>query len=343
MALNQRRGRQSKPEGTVRVGTIMAIPETLRRFGIPPEAVLSQLGLSLDLFSDSDNLIGNEARGRLLQLSAEMTACPHFAFLVGQKIGLHSLGLIGLLAKSSPDVASAINKLTNLFFLQSRGAIVDLESDAHVAVISYRSYDYKVAGMEQIGDGAVAGLFCFVRELCGPLWLPKEASFAHRKPQDTKPYRDFLQTRLRFNAEEYSLVFDAAWLRQPMPSADPNMLKVLQHETQRLTAEYHDDFPERVRQILRRSILAGHYKTGEIAVLFDMHPRTLDRHLRRFEINFEEILRQVRFEIARQLLEDTELSVGAIALSLGYSRASTFIRAFRQWSGKTPGKWRTRL
>lgn len=343
MAVSQRRGRPRKTENTVRVGGIMALPELLGRFGIQPEAVLSTLGLAPDLFDDPDNLIGTQARGRLVELSAEMTDCPHFGFLVGQKIGLHSLGLIGLLAKSSPDVESAIRKLTALFFLQARGAAVDLEFDANVAVLSYRSYEYNVAGLDQIGDGAVAGMFNFLRELCGPLWLPKETSFAHRKPQDTKPYREFLQTRLRFNAEQYALIFDADWLREPVPSADPNMLKVLQHETRRLTAEYHDDFPQQVRQILRRSILAGHCKAAEIAVLFDMHPRTLDRHLRRFDTNFEEILKQVRFEIARQLLKDTELSVGAISLALGYSRASTFVRAFRQWSGITPGKWRTRL
>ena len=342
MAVSRRRGRRRKPEGTVRVGTIMALPGMLGRFGIQPEAVLSQLGLPPELFDDPDNLLGNEARGRLIELSAEMTDCPHFGFLLGQKVGLHSLGLIGLLAKSSPDVASVLRKLTNLFFLHARGAIVGLESDSKVAVLSYRSYEYNVTGTEQIGAGAVSAMFNFLREACGPSWLPIEAWFAQRQPQDPKPYKEFLRTRLRFNAEQYALVFDADWLRQPVPSADPNMLNVLRHETRRLTADYHDDLPEQVRQILSRSILAGHCKAGDIAVLFDMHPRTLDRHLKRFDINFEEILMQVRFEMARQLLKDTELNVGDIGIALGYSRASAFVRAFRQWSGTTPGNWRTR-
>ena len=342
MAMSSRKGRPHKAEATVRVAPIMALPEMLRRFGIQPEVVLSQLGLTPELFDDPDNLIGTGARGRLLELSADITDCPHFAFLLGQKIGLHSLGLIGLLAKASPDVASALQKLTSLLFLHVRGAIVDLESDTSVAVLSYRSYDYNIAGTEQIGDGAVAGLFNILREICGPSWLPVEAWFAHRQPQDPKPYKAFLRTRLRFDAEQYALVFEADWLRQPIPSADPNMLKVLQHETQRLTAAYQDDFPEQVRQILRRSILAGHCKASEIAVLIDMHPRTLDRHLRRSDINFGELLTQVRFEMARQLLKDTQLSVSDIAMALGYSRASTFVRAFHRWSGTTPGIWRTR-
>jgi DNA topoisomerase-3 len=46
-------------------------------------------------------------------------------------------------------------------------------------------------------------------------------------------------------------------------------------------------------------------------------------------------------EIARQLLEDTEVPLGQIAAALGYSEASAFTRAFRRWSGQTPTAWRT--
>ena len=58
MAVSRHSGRLRNPEGTVRVGTIMALPMMLGRFGIQPEAVLSQLGLTPDLFDDPDNLIG---------------------------------------------------------------------------------------------------------------------------------------------------------------------------------------------------------------------------------------------------------------------------------------------
>jgi AraC-like DNA-binding protein len=47
-----------------------------------------------------------------------------------------------------------------------------------------------------------------------------------------------------------------------------------------------------------------------------------------------------RFEISRQMLENTALQVSHIAASLGYARPSVFTRAFRHWSSTTPAAWR---
>ena len=63
MAVSRHSGRRRNPEAAVRVGTIMALPGMLGRFGIQPEAVLSQLGLPPDLFDDPDNLIGFAPEG----------------------------------------------------------------------------------------------------------------------------------------------------------------------------------------------------------------------------------------------------------------------------------------
>jgi AraC-like DNA-binding protein len=49
---------------------------------------------------------------------------------------------------------------------------------------------------------------------------------------------------------------------------------------------------------------------------------------------------EVRFEVARHLLETTDLSVVHIAGALSYADASAFTRAFRRWSRTTPAQWR---
>jgi AraC-like DNA-binding protein len=57
-------------------------------------------------------------------------------------------------------------------------------------------------------------------------------------------------------------------------------------------------------------------------------------------MGFKALANEIRFEIARQLLEDTEVPLGQIGAALGYSEASAFTRAFRRWSGQTPTSWR---
>ena len=47
-----------------------------------------------------------------------------------------------------------------------------------------------------------------------------------------------------------------------------------------------------------------------------------------------------RFEIARQMLENTDADIQRIAVMLEYADASAFARAFRRWSGTTPSRWR---
>jgi AraC-like DNA-binding protein len=80
-----------------------------------------------------------------------------------------------------------------------------------------------------------------------------------------------------------------------------------------------------------------------VAQLFALPRRTLNRRLEEQGYTFQGLVNEVRYEIARQLLEDTRMSMGQIAAALDYGDASAFTRAFRRWSGQTPTAWRARL
>jgi len=49
---------------------------------------------------------------------------------------------------------------------------------------------------------------------------------------------------------------------------------------------------------------------------------------------------KARLERAREMLGESELSIAAIADSIGFTSQSHFTRAFRQFSGQTPSGWR---
>jgi AraC-like DNA-binding protein len=67
-----------------------------------------------------------------------------------------------------------------------------------------------------------------------------------------------------------------------------------------------------------------------------MHRRTLNRRLRAEGTTFQQLLDEVRFEAACQLLDTASTPITEIAVSLGYAETSAFSRAFRRWSGSTP-------
>jgi AraC-like DNA-binding protein len=296
--------------------------------------------MDLAIFSDPDNLISFAARGRLIRICVEATGCPHFGLLVGQRGGLHSLGLVGLLAKNSVDVATALHNLIGFFAAHSRGSVTRLEVDGDVAQLSFSVIQPDIEAVDQACDAAVAIFFNIMRALCGPDWRPIEARFDHRRPEDVRPFRRFFGAPVQFDAERSALVFSADWLQSRLPGSDPELVRLLQRQLDALQSEHADDFPELVRRVLATALLTGHASAEQVAALFAMHSRTMNRRLQAFGVSFQELVDEGRFAIARRMLEHGSLEVSEIAAVLDYADASAFTRAFRRWSGTTPAAWR---
>jgi AraC-like DNA-binding protein len=322
------------------VGASLAIPAVLRSLGADPAKVLAEAGVDFELFDDPNNMMSFAVRSHLLAHCAARMDCPHFGLLAGQQNGLHSLGLVGLLVKSTPDARTALRSLVRYTHLHVTGAAFDLAVDSGTASLSYGIYVPYVAGHDQTGDGAMAAFFNVMRELCGPEWRPLEVRFAHRRPSDVRPYRRFFRVPLYFDAEQYALHFSANWLNCRLPKTDPELRRLLRSQIETLDAHHGDDFPDKVRRVLRAALITGHAGADEIAKLFSMHSRSLNRHLNAFDTSFQQLLDEIRFEIARQMLEDSSMEVGQIAGLLDYAAPRTFTRAFSRWSGTTPSQWR---
>ena len=325
---------------TLRIGTSLAVPEVLRSLGSDPIEVLSELGIDIKLFDNPNNRFTYLERGRLFEHCANRTTCPHFGLLIGQKTGLSSFGLVGLLTEHSPDVGSALHSLMRYMHLHVRGAVTTLSMDSDLAVLEYKIYQPRALGNDQVGDGAVAVAFNILRGLCGSNWVPVEVRFAHNKPKNVTPFRQFFQVPLRFDTEQYAVVFSATWLNRRLSNTNPELLGLLQREIDKLELRQSDNIQERVRTVLRTTLVTGHHSADQIAELFSMSRRTLNRHLNALGTTYQELVDETRFEIAQQLLEDSAMEVIEIADLLGYSNASAFTRAFRRWSSTTPARWR---
>ena len=224
--------------------------------------------------------------------------------------------------------------------LHVRGAVATLAVDGDMVTLGYEIYQPHVEATDQIGDAAVAVAFNIMRALCGPDWKPVQVRFAHRKPKDVGPFQRFFRAPLVFDAAANAVVFSADWLNCRLPEIDPELRRLLQKHIDVLEVRHGDDFPEQVRSVLRTALVTGHGGVGQVAEVFSMHRRTLCRRLNGFGTSFQTLADECRFEIARQMLEDSAMSVSEIAALLDYADASAFTRAFRRWGGTTPAEWR---
>jgi len=336
---NRTRKRQPRP-ATLRVGGAAEILAVLQDFGVDPDGVLTAAGIDPGLFANPDNLITYAARDRLFRQCVSRTGRQYFGLLVGQRMNLKALGLVGLLMRTSPNAGRALVSLVNLLHLHSQGAVMALRVNEDVAMLTYDAFEPGLEATAQTGAGAVAMMLNAMRTLCGPDFRPTEASFGHRRPADIEPLRKFFKVPLYFDAEHYALVFSRDWLDVRPPGADDELQQLLQKQVDVLESRCSLAFPDQVRQVLRSALITGYFSESEIAALFSMHSHTFRRRLDASATSFHELVDECRFEMAREMLLNTSLSVSEVSTSLGYSRASSFIRAFRRWSGVTPGQWR---
>jgi AraC-like DNA-binding protein len=327
-------------DGSVRVGPLRAIPHLLQEMGVDPADVASQVGIDLSHFDDPENTIPFAVAGPLLQECVVRTACPHFGLLVGARARTASLGVLGLLMQHSPAVGTALRNLVLYLQVQDRGAIPTLTIHDELALLGYAVFQRGVVATEQIHDLAIAVGCNILRDLCGGNLRLREVLLRRAQPADLEPYRRFFRAPLRFNSDQTALVFPATWLERPVCAANTQLYRILETEVEALMEQLHVDFASRARRVLHGLVITGSCSVEQAAFLFGMHRRTLNRRLAAQGTSFKDLLQDVRFEIAQQLLRDTHISVVAISEALGYTAAGAFTRAFRRWSGQAPADWR---
>ena len=92
--------------------------------------------------------------------------------------------------------------------------------------------------------------------------------------------------------------------------------------------------------VLKRKLASGRPDLPEVAQELGMSERTLQRRVTDEGKNFRELLIEARQELGRRLLADPSAEINEVAYLLGFQDTSSFHRAFRDWEGVTPNRWR---
>jgi AraC-like DNA-binding protein len=239
-------------------------------------------------------------------------------------------------AETVDDALQALDR----HFRQNRSAVIQLDVDRDLAVLSYLPYEPSTGSAAQHSEGVLATIVNALRALCGSEWNPSELLLARAAPADLEPYRRFFRAPIRFDQEAAALVFSAHWLNRRIPGADPAIRRRVEKRVLELAAASPSSLTDDLRRLLRVESMRTRCNADEAARLLSIHRRTLNRRLRTEGTCFKVLADEIRFEIARQLLIDTHMTLAEIAAVLDFSEPAAFTRAFRSWSGLPPSGWR---
>mgnify|MGYP003402765962 FL=1 len=190
-------------------------------------------------------------------------------------------------------------------------------------------------------------LLCWYRFAC---WLINrrillsETTFDYATPAHVAEYHQLYPCPHHFGHTETSLVFDARLLSLPI-TRSRDELKALIRELPLgffIKPVFQGSFGHRVRSRLLQGEGGELPALDAVAADFFMTGRTLRRKLLDEGTSFQEIKDGLRRDQAMTLLRQTALSIQIVAQQVGFREATVFIKAFRLWTGMTPGDYRAR-
>jgi AraC-like DNA-binding protein len=326
-----------------RVGALRELAAVLRSLGFEPDPIVGRDGLDPRLLDDGDNAFPASAVGGLLAWCVERTGCRHVGLLTGARARTSCFGVVGLLMQHLPTVSEALLCLIEHGHLYNPAAASTLDVRDGTAMLRYGFSPADRENGRQTVDLALASGFRIMQALCGPDWAPREVLLSHASLGDEAAYRRIFGVPVRFDEEGTALVFEARVLSHPIAGADPGFRHILEVQVRALERLHDEALSSQLRRSLRILLLRKGCSAGRTAQLFAMHRRTMSRRLKAEGHSFQHLVDEVRYDIARHLLSNANLSLAEVAVALGYSEASAFTRAFRRWSGINPKAWRLGL
>lgn len=168
------------------------------------------------------------------------------------------------------------------------------------------------------------------------------AEFAYAPPAHADEYRMLFHCPLTFNASRNAIAFPARYLDWPVTQTPRTLKRFLRNAPGNLLVIPDNDnsVTAQVRACLGRDFSQELPDFEEVAVRLKITPQTLRRRLREEGTSYQEIKDNIRRDAAIGYLSRPQLSIMDIAQLMGFSEPSTFHRAFKKWTGLTPGAYR---
>lgn len=313
--------------------------------GHTTESLLRGAQLAADDLRTGDKLISVEQECVILRNAQRLTQARHLGLELGHRCRLAAYGLFGFTLLSSRDLRSALELFFEYPLPLGTGYELRLVQEKGVAWLNIdATFDIE----DELRWLAIEFSLTAVQSVMADLLyqpLPLAAiNIGFACEPERAPYLPYFSCPVRFDVSRpTSLSFDATWLDQPLPCANPTAHNEMKAHC--LVLKSHLESPRDFLASVKSAICAGFNTTpslSNVATSMACSSKTLQRHLRAAGTSFNQLLCETRYQRAQELLL-RQVPVARIADTLGFSEPAAFRRAFQRWSGCTPSQYRSQV
>ena len=314
--------------------------------GLPVDALtqrslLHQSAISPALFEQQAGRMTQEQFARLFRGVAQHLD-DEMPGLYARPLRCGTLKVLSILLLDAPTLEVALKRWVQFNHVLDDGAafIVECGKDQVCVRIDARPCGGRSARLAQeLHLKLVHGLCSW---LIGSRIALTHVDFSFAKPDDAAEYLMIYPGPVRYGQAVTAMCFDLKYLRQPVRARSKIELRDFLQRAPLDWLFVPVGQASAVRRV--RDWLQAHLNQDmgivDVAAGLGQSARTLVRHLQSEGAQFQSIKDNLRRDAAVARLARGKEPVFSIAADLGFSSVASFHRAFRKWTGGTPGDYR---
>lgn len=310
---------------------------------VQPQQLCKLAGIQLEeLKKTSGESLSAAQMNNLWTNAGQLTNDPLFGLHFGESVQIAALGMVGEIIKSSSTVGEAITHAAALSHLVTDIFRMEVIPPGKTFTIRY------IPPADTTPSFSFLQLMDFfmvftVHELDGLLLQkiqPKAVHFPY-VVSNIAEYERVLRCRPVKRMGEYALEFDKKYWDEPILSANYELQSLLLKKVQALPEQATDtqSLQARIYNYLLTNAYLGIISLEQMAANFNVSPRSLQRKLKEEGVKYQDIADAVRKSLAMHYMASGNYPLKEVSYMLGYNELSAFTRAFKRWTGDTPGSY----
>lgn len=334
---------------SVSVAYLQGLLDYLARQGLDSAELLERVQLSPQILAQRDQRIAASTYLELLGHGVRLTGDEQLGLHLGEAVRPGYYGVLGYLIMSCATLADALHRQARYAALVGNLGQVDLADEPPrpglEPQVAHSWQPLLPQQKRQLSEETLAGWVTFGHWISGLDIPPTEVRFQHAAPVDTSEYQRIFRCPVLFDQADNALVFPKRLLATPLGQADAQVRLMLDAYADRLLGEIPQDHSvlDRARLELSRQLPEVGADLQQIAARLALSPRTLQRRLREAGLSFNQLVDETRQQLVLHYLRDPALELAEIAFLVGFSEPGSLARAFRRWTGQSPGEYRRSL
>lgn len=337
---------QATLASSVSVAYLQGLLDYLSHQGIDSGELLATVQLSPAILSQRDQRIAATAYLELLAEGVRLTGDEQLGLHLGEAIRPGYYGVLGYLLMSCATLSDALHRQARYASLVGNLGRVDLDEEpprpGMEAQVVHSWHPLMVQHQRLHAEETLAGWLTFGHWISGLKIPPTEVRFQYPAPADLSEYQRIFGCPVLFNQADNALVFPKRLLATPLGQADAQLRQLLDAHADRMLGELNQGSSvlDRARRELALQLPERGADLELLAQTLQLSPRTLQRRLREAGLSFSQLLDETREQLVLHYLRDPALELAEIAFLVGFSEAGSLARAFRRWTGQSPGAYR---